>query len=191
MSHAEHSDIPITASDVACLELLNSSFTDYLGSGDSVDRLASPAWQAWFLERYGLEPETSKATPVDDLAELRRDIRRILDKWSSGVAPSPRDARLLDSRVQAATLRHRVAETGTGLELVQEPVHRDWPWVISEVAASAVELMGGGDPKRLKTCDNPACSWVFYDTSVNHSRRYCSASPCGSLMRVRRFRQTR
>ena len=63
------------------------------------------------------------------------------------------------------------------------------PEVLAEIAGSAVELMGTGDPNCLKACGNPGCSWLFYDTTLNHSRRYCSATPCGSLMRVRRFRQ--
>lgn len=191
MPQAAHTDIPVTPSDVACIDLVNSSFSDYLGSGDSTDRIASPVWLAWFLERYGLTPATREAPPLDELIALRRDLRRILDKWSAQVPMSARDVRLLDTRIQAAAVRQRVAQTGTGLELVQEPLRRDWAWVISEVAASTVDLMSTRDPQRLKSCGNPACSWLFYDTSINHSRRYCTATPCGSLMRVRRFRDTR
>ena len=191
MSQAAHSDIPVTPSDVACIDLVNSCFTDYLGSGDSTERIGSHQWQEWFLHRYGLKPDTREAAPVDELVALRRDLRRILDKWSTHARLSARDVSLLDSRVQATAVRHRVVGTGDGLELAQEPLRRDWTWVIAEVAASAVELMSTRDPQRLKSCGNPACSWLFYDTSVNHSRRYCTATPCGSLMRVRRFRKAR
>ncbi|MBV8980058.1 MAG: CGNR zinc finger domain-containing protein [Acidimicrobiia bacterium] len=183
-----HSDIPVTPSNVACIDLVNSRFTDYLGSGDNTDRIASSQWQEWFLQRYALKPQTRGPIPLDELVALRRDLRRILDKWSAHGRLSPRDVSLLDARVQATAVRHRVRGRGTGLKLVQEPLRRDWEWVIAEVSASAVELMGTGDPRRLKSCGNPACSWVFYDTSVNHSRRYCAPTPCGSLMRVRRFR---
>jgi predicted RNA-binding Zn ribbon-like protein len=59
---------------------------------------------------------------------------------------------------------------------------------MAAVAESAVELMASGDSRRLKTCSNPDCSWMFYDDTVNRSRQFCSTTPCGSLIRVRRFR---
>jgi len=40
------------------------------------------------------------------------------------------------------------------------------------VAASAVELQRDGEPSRLKSCGNPDCSWIFYDNTINHSRRF-------------------
>ena len=191
MSPAAHADIPITPSDVACVELVNSSFTNYLGTGDVTDRITSRRWQAWFLQRYRLKPDNCDAAPIEELAALRRDLKRILGTWAARLPLSPRDVSRLDSWVREAAVRQRVVRTSGGPELVQEPLRRDWTWVMSEVAASAVELMRTRDAQRLKTCGNPGCSWLFYDTSVNHSRQYCTATPCGSLMRVRRFRQSR
>jgi predicted RNA-binding Zn ribbon-like protein len=191
MSYAAHSDIPITPSDVACIDLVNSSFTDYLGTGATNDRITSREWQGWFLRRYRLKPDTGDAAPIEELVALRTDLKRILGKWAARLPLSPRDVGRLDSWVRAAAVRQRVTRTDGGPELVQEPLRRDWTWVMAEVAASAVELMRTRDAQRLKTCGNPGCSWLFYDTSVNHSRRYCTATPCGSLMRVRRFRQSR
>ncbi|MBV9041148.1 MAG: CGNR zinc finger domain-containing protein, partial [Acidimicrobiia bacterium] len=130
------------------------------------------------------------APPLEELVALRRDLRRILEKWSSDGSLSPRDVRALDARVSAAPVRQRVAGTGAALDVLQEPLRRDWDWVMATVATSAVELIRAGDPKRLKTCTNAGCSWMFYDTSINRSRRFCTATPCGSLTRVRRFRHS-
>src|SRR4051812_48835773 len=140
------SEIPANPSDAACIDLINSAFTDYLGGGERRDRIASRAWQEWFLHRYRLRPDGRDAAPLEDLVALRRDLRRILGKWSENVALSPRDVRLLDARVRAAPLRQRVAQTTAGLQLGQEPLPRDWTWVLAEIAGSAVELMGTGDP---------------------------------------------
>lgn len=184
-----HSSIPINPSDYACVDLVNSSFSDYLGAGETVDRLASPEWQEWFVDWHDAVPEVPGAAPLDELVRLRRDIHRVLDKWSKQVTLSARDLRLLDGYVRDVPLRHRVAQTSDGLELRQEPLRRDWSWVLATIAESAVELMAAGDPRRLKTCANPDCSWMFYDNTVNRSRRFCSTTPCGSLIRVRRFRE--
>ena len=36
----------------------------------------------------------------------------------------------------------------------------------------------------VKKCENPVCVLFFYDTSKNHSRRWCSMSVCGNRMKV-------
>jgi predicted RNA-binding Zn ribbon-like protein len=188
MPDAERSPIPVNPGDVACIDFVNSSFTHHLGTEADGDRIASSTWQAWFLDRYGLKPASRAAPPLNELVKLRRDLRRMLEQWSRDGDLSARDVRLLDGRIRAAPVRPRVASTGARLELVDEPLRRDWAWVLASVTTSAVELMSTGDPRRLKICDNPDCSWMFYDATVNRSRRFCSTNPCGSLIRVRQFR---
>jgi predicted RNA-binding Zn ribbon-like protein len=189
MPYSSQSPIPVNPSDVACIDFVNSTFTDHLGGGEGGDRIASARWQEWFLSRYQLEPESPDAAPLEELVTLRKDLRRTLERWSTKGALSPRDVRLLDSRIGAAPVRQRVFGAGGRLELAHEPLRRDWDWVLAGVAASAVELISTGDGRRLKTCANPNCSWMFYDGTVNRSRRFCSTNPCGSLIRVRRFRR--
>jgi predicted RNA-binding Zn ribbon-like protein len=191
MARFEEADIPVHVSDFACIDLINSEFTDYLGDEPRRDRIASPRWQRWFLDRHGLGPQDSGSVPLDELVALRRDLRRILEKWARNDRLSPGDVRALDRRIGAAPLRQRVAAGSGGVELLDEPLHPDWPWVLASVTTSAVDLMLTGDWKRVKTCSNPNCSWMFYDTTVNRSKRYCSPTPCASLIRVRRFRDAR
>jgi predicted RNA-binding Zn ribbon-like protein len=189
MAHTSQSSIPVNPSDLACIDFVNSAFTDHLGGEAGGDRIASPQFQQWFLARNQLEPEAPDAAPLEELVALRRDLRRILEKWSTQGALSPRDVRLLDARISAAPVRQRVAGTGARLGVVHEPLHRDWAWVLASLTLSAVELIATGDPKRLKNCANPNCSWMFHDGTVNRSRQFCSTNPCGSLIRVRRFRR--
>jgi predicted RNA-binding Zn ribbon-like protein len=56
--------------------------------------------------------------------------------------------------------------------------------VLWRVAESAVELLMEGDLTRVKTC---SCGWLFYDTSRNGSRRWCSMEGCGTQAKMRRF----
>jgi predicted RNA-binding Zn ribbon-like protein len=181
--------VPANPADVACIDLVNSTFSDHLGSGEWVDRIADRAWQEWFLDRYGLTPARQGPMPVEVLVALRTDVRRVLGTWSDQEPLRPRDVRALDGRIRGVPLRRRAVNAEAGLELRHEPLRRDWDWVVAAVAASTVELMSSGDPHRLKVCANPACSWVFYDRTINGSRQYCSTTPCASLLRVRRFRQ--
>src|SRR4051812_698460 len=173
MTETPHPDIPVNPSGVACLDLVNSAFPDSLGVGASVDRVGSPTWRRWFLDRYELGPNDAGHPPLDDLIALRTDLRRILEKWAGGKTLSSHDTRPSSRRTAASVLRHRFTAGPGGMQLDEEPLQRDWTWVLARVAASAVELMVTGDPKRLKTCTNPSCSWMFYDETVNHSKRYC------------------
>ncbi len=188
MSQIAESPIPVNPSDIACIDLVNSAFTDYLDGGPAVDRIESAQWRRWFLDRYSLTPVTIGSPPIDALVALRRDLRRILEKWSRGERLTPRDVRALDSRMSAAPLRPRVVTAPGGIEVQEEPMQRDWNWVIAGVTASAVELMLSGDRARLKTCTNPNCSWMFYDNTINRSKQFCSSTPCALLIRMRRHR---
>ncbi|MDQ1382401.1 MAG: hypothetical protein QOJ71_3120 [Actinomycetota bacterium] len=188
MPNTTHSSIPSHPSERSCIDLVNSSFTDYLGLGEPVDRVNSREWRRWFFRRLGLHRLPCDVA-IEDLVALRRDLRHILEKWSGGTELSARDAQLLDRRVRQAPLRQRVTSTRFGIETLHEPVHEDWTWVLATVTASAVDLLSAGDHKRLKTCSNPECSWMFYDNTINRSKQFCSTSPCGSLVRVRRFRE--
>ncbi len=69
-------------------------------------------------------------------------------------------------------------EEQTRLDL-REPVQLMVP-----IAQSASDLLCHGDLALVKRCANPTCGAFFYDTSKNHTRRWCSTSGCGNRMRV-------
>lgn len=55
-----------------------------------------------------------------------------------------------------------------------------WP-----IARSAVDLLLEGEQQRVKECPD-GCGWLFYDTSKNVSRRWCSMRGCGAHAKERR-----
>jgi len=36
----------------------------------------------------------------------------------------------------------------------------------------------------VKACQNPQCVLLFYDTTKNHARRWCSMAACGNRAKV-------
>lgn len=52
------------------------------------------------------------------------------------------------------------------------------------IAQSASDLLCHGNLELVKRCANPSCRAFFYDTSKNHTRRWCSTTGCGNRMRV-------
>jgi predicted RNA-binding Zn ribbon-like protein len=183
------SPIPSHPSEFACIDLINSAFTDHLGKGPGYDRLGLPEWRAWFLTRYGLEVIPSHPVPIKELAALRDQMRTLLEKWATTGLVRTHDADVLNRWVGRAQLRQRVTRVSGQLELTIEPTTPDWNSVMARIAASAVELLASSPPERLKVCANPDCSWMFYDHTLNRSKQYCSTDRCGNVLRVRHFRR--
>jgi len=59
---------------------------------------------------------------------------------------------------------------------------------LAEIAAAAAKARIKGSWRHLKICPADDCLWAFYDTSRNHSRRWCSMEVCGNRNKVRAFR---
>jgi predicted RNA-binding Zn ribbon-like protein len=55
------------------------------------------------------------------------------------------------------------------------------------LAAESVTLLTAVPIARIKRCGDPACGWLFLDTSHRQNRRWCSTADCGNRARVRRF----
>jgi predicted RNA-binding Zn ribbon-like protein len=61
-----------------------------------------------------------------------------------------------------------------------------WP-----IAWSATALLTTGDPRRIKVCPGVPdavvpCAWLFYDTTKNRIRHWCTMSDCGKKSKARR-----
>jgi predicted RNA-binding Zn ribbon-like protein len=92
--------------------------------------------------------------------------------------------------------RRAYAEAIAGATLTDRDGRFAWNWTTDEprleqilwpVAASAIDLLTAGDVRRIKVCANPlGCGWLFYDSSKNGSRRWCSMEGCGSQIKMRR-----
>jgi predicted RNA-binding Zn ribbon-like protein len=64
--------------------------------------------------------------------------------------------------------------------------------VLVPIAESAAWLLEHGDPSLVRRCEGPACVLLFYDTTRNRSRRWCSMEGCGSRAKAAAYyRRTR
>lgn len=116
---------------------------------------------------------------------LREALHEVLAAVSADApVPQPPLATLNAALSQALSrlqlLVHRKREfvlnwNDQGLELAL------WP-----VLWSAAQLLTSPQLARVGRCANPACGWMFFDTSKNHSRRWCSMKYCGNVAKARR-----
>lgn len=170
------------------IDLINSRWSDWHGSGRRGDYLDDPTWIARFLSRWGLE------LPDGGVSQVRaalRDLRTTLDpevrRAMAGDSLSDGGLERIGSLISAVRYRNRLAKSPR-FAVNAEPERKDPAWVVARIAESFVDVLSRGDPRRLKTCANPDCGWLFYDDSPAQSRIWCDSRACGNLMKVRRFR---
>jgi len=92
---------------------------------------------------------------------------------------------LINDELTRASTHRRLIKTGGGYSLGfdDEPSLDMMLWQIS---SSVIDLLTSSEPNRVKRCGSEECSWLFYDTSRNRSRKWCDMKECGNRMKAKR-----
>jgi predicted RNA-binding Zn ribbon-like protein len=138
------------------------------------------------LREGACQPDEATAVFERALA-LRQALTRIFRALARGNTAEEPDLQRLQTEYLTALERARLAPAANGY---------DWAWRADDgalerplwaVARSAVEVLTTDEPARIKECPGAGdCGWLFYDTSKNSSRRWCSMEGCGSRVKMRR-----
>jgi predicted RNA-binding Zn ribbon-like protein len=159
-----------------------------------------------FLNSWWIPNDTRR--PVDDLTDLVADRGRWAERFPG--IPSPRRSELpalialrdrlrdalghahptsLQSAINADQWLVEITPPGTDPAVRVVPHRRT---TVSAIVAVVIEAVAAGRWPRLRAC--PDCGWVFYDTSRNARRTWCSmtaaggARGCGSIAKTRAYR---
>ena len=134
-------------------------------------------------------PAAAERVYVEAL-RLREALFAIFSGVAAGVAPPAVDLDTLNNAVAAAFSHARVERDGDGYR---------WRWrtdppaldrMLWPVLRSAVDLLTSDQLSRVKECPGVGdCGWLFFDTSKNGSRRWCSMEGCGNRAKGRRHYQ--
>jgi predicted RNA-binding Zn ribbon-like protein len=57
---------------------------------------------------------------------------------------------------------------------------------LSPLVGALMAAQADGTWPRVKACARDTCRWLFYDTTRNHSRTWCTSTTCGSREKARR-----
>ncbi|MFF0739600.1 CGNR zinc finger domain-containing protein [Streptomyces sp. NPDC004111] len=150
------------------------------------DDLDTPAHLAAWLTEHDLLPASTRVTSADhDLGlRLRGGLRESLGLHAD--TPDPALVAAADRALCELPLR-TTARPDARTSLAPSP---ELPPVRTGLAAVAIawtEIGITGDIARLKRCAEHGCAWVFWDTSKNRSRRWCSMRVCGNRTKARRY----
>ena len=184
-----HEQVSLISEGELCLDLINSEHSDFRGRKGVQDHLTNPEWLASFTQNWHL-PVTSSpdALAMAALCALRTLLRQMFEATAAKQEITDAQIEELNTFLTLTPVMRQAQRSGTGVRLQAIVLHEGWTAVVSQIAASWVEVMERISPERLKVCANPDCHWVFIDQSHNLSRCWCRQWACGNLMKVRQFR---
>ena len=177
-----------------CLDFIN---TQIVQDGQPVDLLTRFGdLMSWLIQAGVLDAARAKdrirawgaVTEIDHVFARARDFRGtvhhmvqcIVDQGSVPKAAVSEINMLLRNYVGHGELRRVRGGFEKRFEIdLKEPIH-----LLGPIAESAGDLLAYGDLSLIRKCENQACVLFFYDTTKNHSRRWCSMSACGNRMKV-------
>jgi predicted RNA-binding Zn ribbon-like protein len=172
-------------SQFAWLDFVNSQERD--GFGRLTDHLRNSRWLANFLRHFHLANSLPPSIPHRALDDLREFLRGVAENFAVGHALSTNDVRTLNAALMVPA-RQKLIQHQNGFRAELLPVHSDWSWILSRIAASLAETLTHYDRERVKICANDGCRWAYYDVTKGNMRRWCNDRTCGNRDRVRRAR---
>jgi len=144
--------------------------------------------RAWLARHRLAAPHTEFGE--DDrrqLVEVRDALASLVAANGTGGVPR-RPVTVLNEAARRVRLGVRL-HPDEGYRLISEGVGVDRP--VGDLLVRVMSAMAGGSWSRLKVCANAECGRAFFDSSRNHSARWCSMAVCGNRMKGRAYRRRR
>ncbi|MGG3915858.1 CGNR zinc finger domain-containing protein [Rossellomorea vietnamensis] len=135
------------------------------------------------------EKNPSKAEEVLNQAiELREVMYRLFKSISMKTSPNDQDLVRFNESVSHFYQSLQVIQDENQFTLKFIQTDKNLDTMLPPILQSAVNLLiSKNELERVKQCEGDPCGWLFFDTSRNKSRRWCSMADCGNRAKVRRF----
>jgi predicted RNA-binding Zn ribbon-like protein len=118
--------------------------------------------------------------------KVRTLIFRLLLPFSRSASPSPADLSAFQKILRQTTGKMELVSAGGRYCLAcptGDPVER----IVCEAVRSTAELLLSNRGDRIRECQG--CGWLFFDSTRNRSRRWCTMAICGNRAKARRHYQ--
>jgi predicted RNA-binding Zn ribbon-like protein len=131
-----------------------------------------------------------KAAQVLKLAlNFRETLREMILDAERGAAIKPAVVQAINMIMKAENGYAEVVRTDEGFEKRFRADFSDPGQLLAPIAEAAADLLCYGNLSYLKKCEGADCVLHFYDTTKNHSRRWCNMAACGNRAKVAAFYQ--
>lgn len=156
---------------------------------------------SWFVERgvihgegadrIGHAAEDDPVAAARDLARIhavRGALREVADAIVDHRPPQPGALDTVNRALHARQVIELVPSSDGCVAVDHRHVGDPIDDALARLCDPLVSELTGGDPERIKICDNDRCRWVFYDTSRTGRRRWCDMATCGNRAKAARHR---
>ncbi len=124
---------------------------------------------------------------LDRAVALREAIYRIFLAVAAGSSPAADDQSTLNAELGCTMSKSRLVWHKANFDWDRQSEDGDLDQVLWWVLRSTTDLLTGEDLQRVGVCaDDRGCGWLFYDTSRNRTRQWCSMRGCGNRAKARR-----
>jgi len=140
-----------------------------------------------------LDAELQPQEAADKLSRaltLREILYRILSAAAQGESPKKSDLDEFNRHLSAALGYSQISPTDEGFTWSWQEEKESVDRILWTLVREAANLVTSEDMKRVGECaDDRGCGYLFFDTSRNHSRRWCSMEDCGNRAKAQRHYQ--
>jgi predicted RNA-binding Zn ribbon-like protein len=170
--------------------------TEFRRSGEYQDRLETfddlRDWlkQAGLLaspEAFTLAKRCSAKTSERVLSvarELRKSIRTAAEAIIGGKPVPSGSIRAVNNLLIKRDGHFQIERRSVQLERRFVSEMADPLALLAPLAEAAADLLCDADPALIRRCADESCDLLFYDSTKNHRRRWCSMSACGNRAKV-------
>jgi predicted RNA-binding Zn ribbon-like protein len=159
--------------------------TVHYEQGRAEEQLDSPAALSGFLADHGFGDIDARPADLRRAVAVREALREVMAANNGGSL----EAAAVETLNGAATRAKVVAAFDDNASWRIEPVSGGVDHALGQMLATVFRAMSDGSWSRIKACGDPDCRWAFYDSSKNHSGRWCDMATCGNRMKARAFRE--
>lgn len=139
------------------------------------------------LAAWGQRPEAKQL--LDQARKLRNVLRELVQRMAAGKPPGQVVLDEINRILAQESGYNQLVRGADGYALRFQASRKEAAHLLTPIALSAAELLCASEPQRIRRCGNPVCGLYYYDTSKNHTRRWCSMAICGNRMKAAAFYQ--
>lgn len=137
------------------------------------------------LEESDRSPRKAEKV-LGNCIELRETIFRIFRQVAKGENIDSSDLSIFNQYLEKAYRYAEILPDGKDFKLSFRKGEEELDCMLWPIIQSAVDLLLSEKLDRVKQCEGDPCGWLFYDTSRNKSRRWCTMEDCGNREKARR-----
>jgi predicted RNA-binding Zn ribbon-like protein len=156
---------------------------------EPLERLTDRGALRRWLDGAGLPTPASISDADVDVARGLREALHGLVRAHRGVERlDPADLEVVN---RAAARPDLVPTLDPGGRRRREAGAATMAMIASTLARDAIDLIATTSADRVRECEHPDCSLLFFDHTQGNRRRWCSMQRCGNQLKVADYRERR